>query len=41
MVQAHAGHTCPTTTALYNLRPEYAKREAARLVQVPFIASTP
>ena len=41
MVQALASHASPTTTARYDRHPDDARREAARLVHVPYIGNTP
>ena len=36
MVQSLAGHVSPVTTARYDLRPETARAEAARRLDLPF-----
>ena len=41
MVQALAGHANPSITARYDHRPEDAKREAAKLVHVPYTGAAP
>ena len=39
MVQSLAGHVSPVTTARYDLRPEAARAEAARRLDLPYAAN--